>query len=224
MDSSAPLVIAALWALFLASHMGLSSQFLRPRLVSAIGLRGFLGAYSVIALAIFVPLVWFYGENKHVGDYYWYGSTVAGLRPVMYGGMVFALTMVVGAFMNASPSSIAPGDGKTRGVLRISRHPLFMGVTLIGLLHLAVARIHTTDLVFFVGLIGVSLIGSWHQDQRHLANGDAAFKEFYEETSFLPFARGGLRGLIEPPWALAIGIGLTVLIRIVHPAVFGGAP
>jgi uncharacterized membrane protein len=217
-------MLAALWALFLACHMGLSSQSLRPRLVAAMGLRAFLGGYSMLALAIFIPIVWVYAENKHVGDYYWYGSAVSGVRPFMYVGMALALTLAVGAFVNPSPSSLAPGGGQTRGVLRISRHPLFMGVSLIGLLHLAVARIHTTDLVFFVGLVAVSLIGSWHQDQRHLANGDEVFRQFYEETSFLPFGRGGLRGLIEPPWALLIGVGLTILIRIVHPAVFGGAP
>ena len=43
------LEIAALWAAFAATHMGLSSQRLRPKLVARLGL-GFQGVYSLVAL------------------------------------------------------------------------------------------------------------------------------------------------------------------------------
>ncbi len=223
MESSATLSILALWALFLGTHMGLSSLTLRPKLVALLGARGFLAGYSVVALATFIPLVRVYGENKHMGAYFWYGSQVGAARPLMYLGMVLALTLCVGAFMNPSPSSIAPGGGEIRGVLRVSRHPLFMGVALIGLLHLAVARVHATDLAFFLGLPIVSLIGCWHQDRRHLATGGERFATFYASTSFLPFARGGFAGFREAPLALVAGIILTVGLRIAHPSIFGGA-
>ncbi len=223
METDPPLEIAALWALFLATHVGLSSQVIRPRIVAAFGTRTFLAAYSIVALAIFIPLVWLYATNKHVGAYLWYGSPFPSARPIMYVGMAFALTLVVGAFLDPNPASLAPGAGKIRGVLRITRHPLFMGVGLIGLLHLAVARVHMSDLVFLGGLPVVGLIGCWHQDRRHLATDGDSFRRFHAETSFLPFARGGLRGLLEARWAVMIAIGLTILIRIAHPSLFGGA-
>ncbi len=69
----------------------------------------------------------------------------------------------------------------------------------------------------------VSLIGCGHQDQRNLVTGDASSRSFYDATSFLPFARGGLRGLIDPPIALPAGLIVTILLRSFHPILFGGA-
>ena len=215
--------IAALWALFLATHMGLSSARVRPTLISKLGQTGFLGVYSVLALAIFLPLVWVYATHKHAGAFLWYGSTIGWMRPVVYVLMALAFTLIIGGFLNPSPASIAPGSGEIRGVLRITRHPLFMGVGLFGLLHLLVARVHVADLVFFVGLPIVTLIGCWHQDRRKLDSDDSSFETFYNQTAFLPFGRGNWRGLIDPPIAIAIGIAATVLLRVFHPIIFGGA-
>lgn len=223
MDSWVTPAISALWILFLGTHAGLSSRTVRPKLVETLGARGYLGVYSLIALGIFIPLVWIYASNKHAGDFLWYGSAIPWMRPWVYVGMVLAFTLIVGGFLNASPASIAPGSGEVRGVLRITRHPLFMGVGLLGLLHLFVARVHTADLVFFAGLPIVGLLGCWHQDRRMLATEGEAFGSFYRETSFLPFGRGGLRGLIDPPTALGIGLAATVVLRMLHPRIFGGA-
>ncbi len=65
MESTAQ--IAALWILFGATHMGLSSLRLRPALVSNLGDRGFLAAYSLVALAVFVPLTVVYAGHRHEG-------------------------------------------------------------------------------------------------------------------------------------------------------------
>ncbi|MBJ18122.1 MAG: hypothetical protein GY910_10485 [bacterium] len=223
MDAWVTPTIVALWTLFLATHTGFSSQRLRPKLVARLGAQGFLGVYSAIALAIFIPLVWIYSTHKHAGAELWYGGAFAWIHPPVYLVMALAFTLLIGSFSNASPASLAPGTGEVRGVLRITRHPLFMGIAFFGLLHLFVARIHGADLAFFGGMPIVALIGCWHQDQRHLAGGQEAFRSFYEETSLLPFARGGWRAFIEAPLALAAGGIAVLLIRIFHPALFGGA-
>jgi uncharacterized membrane protein len=223
MDSWVTPTLAGLWALFLATHMMLSSQALRPKLVGTLGERGFLGFYSVVALAVFIPLTWIYFSHKHAGAYLWYGSVFEWMRPCAYVGMTLAFTLIVGGNLNPSPASIAPGDGRIRGVLRITRHPLFMGAGLFGLLHLCVARVHGAELAFFGGLPIVALIGCWHQDRRKLATEGSSFRKFYDETAFLPFGRGDLRGLIDPPIALAIGLVATVMLRLFHPTLFGGA-
>ncbi len=215
--------IAGLWALFLVTHVGLSSERMRPHLIARLGTRGFLGVYSVVALAIFVPLVRIYATHKHAGDFLWYGSAYSWMRPPVYLVMALAMTLVIGSFLNPSPASLAPGTGKIRGVLRITRHPLFMGVAIFGLLHLCVARVHSADLVFFAGMPVVGLLGCWHQDLRNLASNNPEFRSFHAETSFLPFGRGGLRGLLDRPIVLAAGLVATLLVRIFHPVLFGGA-
>lgn len=223
MDAWVTPTITAFWALFLGSHIGLSSRAIRPRLVRRLGDPGFLGLYSLVAFALFVPLAWIYFANKHAGAYLWYGSTIPWMRPVVYVAMVIALTLVIGGNLNPSLASIAPSSGEVRGVLRITRHPLFMGVAIFGVLHLCVARVHAAELAFFGGLPIVALIGCWHQDRRKLASEGERFRAFYDATSFLPFGRGGLMGLIDPPLALGLGLIATVALRFFHPTLFGGA-
>jgi uncharacterized membrane protein len=224
MEISAALIISGLWALFLATHVGLSSQTLRPTLVEKLGPAAFLGLYSLVALITFVPLAYVYSTHKHEGDFLWYGSSIAWMRPVVYAGMVLAFTLAIGAFLNPSPASIAPGNGQVRGVLRVTRHPLFMGVALFGLLHLCVMRVHVSDLAFFGALPIVSLIGCWHQDLRKLSTATDELRSFYSETSFLPFTKGGIREVVTSPLPLILGVGSTILLRAFHPALFGGSP
>ena len=223
MDSWVVPSITGLWAAFLGTHMGLSSRRLRAGLVEKFGPRVFLAVYSLVALALFVPIAWIYAANKHAGAFLWYGSAIPWMRPIVYVGMTLAFTLMIGGNLDPSPASIVPGSGQIRGVLRITRHPLFMGVALFGLLHLCVARVHGAELAFFGGLPIVALIGCWHQDQRKLATDGEAFREFHRATAFLPFARGGIRGLVDRPLALALGVLATVLLRLFHPAIFGGA-
>src|SRR3546814_14897256 len=54
------LSVAAL--LFVGSHFLLSSIPVRGRVAGALGARGFLGLYSVLALVLFAWLAWSYGR------------------------------------------------------------------------------------------------------------------------------------------------------------------
>ncbi|MGH7896786.1 MAG: NnrU family protein, partial [Candidatus Binatia bacterium] len=81
-----------------------------------------------------------------------------------------------------------------------------------------------TDVAFFGGLVLFPLIGCAHQDRRKLADDDGRFRRFYEATPFLPFtgqaSLQGIRGLF--PTALAVGVGLTIVVRYFHSSWFGG--
>ncbi len=214
--------IAALWIAFAATHMGLSSLRLRPRLVAALGQRGFLGLYSIIALAIFVPLVSLYFRNKHAGPHLWYLGAAPGMRWAVYIGLGAALVLAVAGLIRPSPASLLPGSTEVAGVYRITRHPLFMGAGLFGLLHLLVASVNAAELAFFGGFPLFALVGCAHQDRRKLASADAGFRRFHDRTPFLPFTGSGtLRGLAEMPLALLLGVALTVLVRWYHPVWFG---
>jgi uncharacterized membrane protein len=214
--------IAFWWLAFAATHMALSSLRLRPRLVAALGERGFQGVYSLVAFATFVPLVATYFRHKHEGAFLWYLGGYTPMRWLMYAGMALALTLVLGGLIRPSPASIKPGKAEAAGVLRITRHPLFMGVGLYGVLHLLVARVNATEFAFFAGFPLFACLGCWHQDQRKLATAGEEFRRFHASTSFLPF--GGsqwTRGLAEMPAALALGIGSAALLRLLHPRLFG---
>jgi len=78
MDATA--LILLLWIAFAASHIGLASVRVEPRLRAALGGRGFLALYSAISLALFIPLVSIYFGNRHAGETTLWWITV-GPRP-----------------------------------------------------------------------------------------------------------------------------------------------
>jgi uncharacterized membrane protein len=223
----APVTILVLWIAFAATHMGLSARSLRPRLVAALGERPFAGVYSLVALAIFVPLVWIYFANQHAGPHLWYLGGSGAVRWLVYVGMALALCLVIGGLARPSPASMAAatgGEAEPRGVLRITRHPVFMGFGLFGLVHLLGANVNAAELTFFGGFPVFALLGCWHQDRRKLATLGDSYRRFHGQTALLPFARGGLVAAVGEAYVpIAIGVAISVLLRLVHPSWFGGA-
>jgi uncharacterized membrane protein len=218
------LAITLLWALFAATHMALSSTSLRPRLVATLGERGFLGAYSLVALATFVPLIWVYIANRHEGALLWAVPIgTAGLW-ALYVGQAVAWTLVVAGLASPSPATVGlPEDRRLtepKGVHRITRHPLFMGVGLAGLLHLPVNGF-TSDVAFWAGLPVFAIVGCAHQDARKRAT-QAGYAEWIARTPFLPFAGAGAGwGLRElSPVIVAVGVAVTVGLRLLHGPLF----
>ena len=214
--------ILSLWIAFAVTHMTFSSVRLRPRLVSALGDRAFFGLYSLIALILFVPMVSVYFGNKHAGPLLWFLGGSPAVRWLGYLGMGTSLALLVGGLLRPSPASIVPGKAQVAGALRITRHPVFMAVGLFGLVHLVMTPVHAAELAFFGGFPVFAVLGSWHQDQRKLQTAGEAFRNFEAATPFLPFSGADrLRGIGEMRWAIVLGIGLAVLLRMFHPLLFG---
>jgi uncharacterized membrane protein len=202
--------IAALWVLFAATHMALSSQRWRPRLVAKLGDRGFQGVYSGIALAIFVPLVSIYYSHKHSGPYLWTLSRLPGVRWLGYGLMGAAFVLVVAGLVQPSPAGMVRARPVVRGVARLTRHPVLMGFGLWGLAHLLLATVHAAELAFFAGFPIFAVVGCEHQDQRKLAANES-YRAFHAATPFLPFSRlGFVRGIVEMPLPVAIAAGIAI--------------
>ena len=219
MDATAWIVM--LWVAFAGTHMLLSSSRLRPGLVRALGEAGFLAGYSLVSFATFVPLVWVYFANKHGGALLWAPALGPVLRWVIYLGMTVAFVLLVAALMTPSPVSIAaPDNVALRGVHRLTRHGLFMGLGLFGLLHLVVNG-YATDVAFFAGFPIFAVLGSWHQDLRKRESLDG-YREFCAKTPFLPFTgRETLRGLRElSPVAVVIGAAVAIVLRWYHHLLF----
>jgi uncharacterized membrane protein len=210
--------IALLWAAFTATHLGLASVRVEPKLRAKLGNAGFLGLYSAVALAIFVPLVWLYLGNRHAGTWLWSVSVGAPLRAALYAGMTLGLVLTLGALLKPSPAAVAPGKAEVAGIYRVTRHPLVLGLALVWALHL-IPNASSADLAFFGGFVAFSLAGASHQDARKLAAPPPGFREFHTATAFFPFTgAGALRGLREiPPLVWALGIAAALLARWLHP-------
>src|SRR5262249_13082860 len=213
--------IVLLWLGFAGSHLMLSSTPVRRRLVARMGEQPFRGLYSLVAFAFFIPLVPTYFMPKPAGPVLWTLPHGPALIAIVYVAMAFAFVLIAAGLMQPSPAFVVPGDATPRAVHRITRHPVMMGLALIGLAHL-LPNGGATDAAFFGGLVLFALVGSVHQDRRKLARGDEHFRRFYEATPFFPFtgaAPSGLGGLIP---AAAVGVAAACIVRYFHASWFGG--
>ena len=216
-------VVLVLLLLFASSHMLLSSRTIRTRLVARLGDRTFLAAYSVIALVLFVPVVYYYFTHRHAGPLLWSVPVTNAVEFVLVLANVVGFVLLVAGVMTPSPASVtgAPRD-EPGGVHRITRHAVFMGLGIWALAHL-IPNGFASDVAFFAGIVAFVVVGSWHQDRRKLAGGDPAFERFHAATAFIPFtSREALRGLMElPPVAVIIGVAIALVARYLHPSIGG---
>ena len=217
----ATVIVIVLWLLFAASHMLPSSRAIRSRLAARLGEKRFLGAYSLVSFVFFVPLVYHYMTHRHTGPLLWAPPASGAAEFLLLLVNVAGFVLLVAGVMTPSPASVAgaPRD-EPAGVQRITRHPVFMGIGLWALAH-GVMNGYASDVAFFGGFFVFALIGSWHQDRRKLAGGDARFARFHAATPFVPFTgRGTLRGLMElSPLAVIAGVAAALIARYLHPSI-----
>ena len=215
-------LIVLWWLAFGGAHLLLSNLSVRTPLVATLGERLFQALYSLIVLALFVPLVSAYFMHKHDGAVLWALPPNAVIRWAMYVGIGIAFVLVVGSQVTPSPTNLVPGEARVRGVLHITRHPFVMGTVLWALCHL-VLNGTTTAVAFFGGFVVFGIVGAWHQDRRKLATNLPGYREFCAAAPFFPFARpGALPGLRELTPAVAIGTAATIVVRYFHASWFGG--
>src|SRR5437016_3104451 len=97
----------AFWAvLFLVTHVGVTTQSVRPRLVTILGDQPYLGVYSLISFATFIPLVVEFARNKHAGTSLWFLRDVPAMRGLAIILMLLSLFFTVASFITPSPASI----------------------------------------------------------------------------------------------------------------------
>jgi uncharacterized membrane protein len=222
--------LALLWATFAGSHMILSSARLRPRLRARLGEQGFRGLYSLIALAIFVPLVGVYWGNRHAGPLLWTTigppAVATALNHVL---MALALVLLASSLLPASaaPSAMQAqpeGIARVRGMTRITRHPTLVAFALFGIAHLLVNG-NLADVVFFGGFPLFTWIGARHQDER-MARDRPGYRNVIAHTSIVPFGAilAGRQSLVPrelPLPGIVVGLGLATVLRIFHSTLFG---
>jgi len=224
---SATTAIALLWVGFALTHILMSSTRFRPKLVGVLGAQGFQGVYSLVALALFVPLCWVYMANKHAGPLIWSIPLSTSLIWFVQIVMGVAFILLFAGVLTPSASSMTAPQGeegaRPRGVHFITRHAVFMAIALFGTVHL-IPNGYASDVAFFGGFPAFVIVGSIHQDRRKLATDGERYRAFYDATPLVPFTgRQTLRGIREiSPLAVVLGIGAAWVLRVFHGSLFSG--
>ena len=226
-----PVGAIALWAaLFLGTHLVISSSAVRPRLAAALGEGPYRGIYSAVAFGTLVPLVIVFARHKHAGAMLWDLRDAAPVRWLVWLLMLIAFIVFVAGIMTPNPAALgAPAGAATpRGILKVTRHPSFVGFGVFGLAHMLMNGF-AGDIIFFATFPALSIIGGIHQDRRKLAEMGDSYRTLMSQTSFIPGAAllsGRQRwNAADAPWAaIAVGIAVTIVVLILHPYIFGGSP
>jgi uncharacterized membrane protein len=213
----ATLLIIVFWLAFAASHTVLSATPVRTKLIAAMGEWPFRGLYSIVAFATFVPLVWIYFENKHAGPLLWAVPISDAVRGILYLGNVLAFILIAAGYFSPSPAVVGTKRVLHRPVHDITRHPVFMGIGLWGLIHV-VPNGYASDVAFFAGFPLFALLGSWHQDRRLRKSLGESYRRFLSGTPFLPLTgKHTWRGLRHISYkATLAGIAVALVLRYFH--------
>ena len=179
------LILAAIT--FMAIHIGVSGTTLRDRLTAAVGLNGYMIAFSVASVAAIVWLVSAYNSAEYQptwGQLEWW-------KPAQIVLMLPAFLLVVIGLTTPNPTSVAQealAAQPPRGIVRITRHPFLVGVFIWAAVHL-VGNGDVASLLFFASLAIVAAAGTVSIDaKRRRLLGRPCWDTFARQTSIIPFA------------------------------------
>lgn len=190
---------------FVGTHL-LMSHPLRDALVARLRYRGFLGLYSLVALAtlLWMIVTWRATESSPlwVAPLWWW--------PFASAIMLFASILLVGSLIRnpalpgAYPTEIPP----PRGVFAITRHPMNTSFMLWALVHISISG-SARNLIVSSGILVLALAGSIGQDRKKARLIGEPWRQWQARTSFVPFA-GLLSGRVgwraaAPGWIALLG-------------------
>ena len=207
------MMIAAL--VWVVSHLGISSTPLRKTLVGAVGEKGYLGLYSLIALAAFIYLIWTYNSVPRF-DYLWMPNP--DLYWVSKITMPIAFILLVGGFMVKNPTNVGMSIDSSeqavdmaKGVTRITRHPLQWAIVLWAAGHI-IANGDVVSVIFFSSFLVLSFLGTFLMDKKKAATMGEGWAAYAQVTSNIPFAAilGGRTKFELKELALPAIVGLVV--------------
>lgn len=171
--------------LFAVTHIGMSHDPIRARLVERLGPMGFQGVYTIVSFITFGGAIWIFAGHRKTGPVLW--TLHEWLYPVVYLLMLAAFLLLVLSMRNPSPAGMIAGKMEARGILRITRHPMNMGLACFAMAHM-IANGSLGDLFFFGSIFVVGFFGPYHQDRRKVREKGEAYVAFQNQTSVLPFA------------------------------------
>jgi uncharacterized membrane protein len=181
--ASAALILFS--SLFAITHIGLSCDPLRQRLVDKLGDKGFMAVFSLIALITIGPAIAILINAENTGPQLW--DAPFWCFPIVHLLMLLAILMLILSFANPSPTGMMPASMEVRGVIRITRHPMNMGFAYFGLAHL-IAGGSIGEIFFFAAFFVVGFLGAYLQDRKVAREKGEPFAKFAEQTSVFPFA------------------------------------
>jgi uncharacterized membrane protein len=220
------LLIAAI--VFVGSHFGIASSWVRDDLVRRLGERAYVGLYSAVSLIL---LAWLIRAYATVRDpiILWWTPPILIIVPLVV--MPVALLLFVGGYTQRNPTAVMqkhalPTERPAPGVLAITRHPLMWGIGLWAIVHLIVSD-DVASIIFFAALAILALYGTRLLDAKKQRTWPAEeWQRFASVTSNVPFAaiftsRNEFRIAEIGWWRIMLAAVLYIILVPLHGVVLG---
>ena len=220
-----PFILYAATLAFLATHF-ISSTPLRPLLAQAIGEKGYLGAYTLVAFATLGWMIWAY--NRTAPEPIWQGLRIAPAILMPFSFILFACGLLSRNPTLVGADKLLKSAEPARGIIRVTRHLVMWSFILWAGAHI-LARGEMKATVFFGAFLLLAALGALLMDRRKEKTLGEDWQRFAAVTSYFPFlaiAQGRNRfeageiGWRNP----AIGLALYAIFFWFHPALFGASP
>ena len=214
---------------FVGIHLFVSGTRLRDRLTERIGEKLYLGLFSLASLGGIVWTCAAYSAAPAI--ILWQDLPGAGALAVA--GTLIAFLLAVVGLTTPSPTAaggealLDSGDPAV-GILRVTRHPFLWGVVIWATVHL-LTNGDAASLVFFGGLLFLSLRGPGSIDAKRARKLGDQWEVFAARTSIVPFAAilGGRNHLVLseiPVWKPVVAVAAWAGMLATHGRLFGVSP
>ncbi len=223
-DFRSHIVIVLLIFCFAIAHSGLAS--LRMKGEAYLGARLYRVVFALVSIALAIPIFIYYFNHRYDGVNLWSVRDLPGIHELVLGISAFSFLFLYPATFNLGEVAAIQKPQMhlyETGIIRISRHPQLVGMTLWCIAH--TLWLGTSfALTAAIALVGYHLFAVWHGDRRLFSRYGTAFLELKDRTSVIPFlaiAQGRqvlhVSEFMRPAY---LGVALTVLLfRWLHPTV-----
>jgi len=212
-----------------ATHVIPAVPSIRLRLVAALGERGYMVVYSLVAVVTIVGMV--YAFNRSPLDLVWESGALVKRIPAVF--MLLAFILLVTGLLTRNPTVFGQegslsSDTPARGIVRITRYPFLWATILWSTSHIA-ANGDVASIIFFGSFFGLAVLGSIGIDKKRAAKYGEQWTRFADATSNIPFAAilSGRNRLVlsEIGWLKpAIGVASFAGVVLAHQWLFGVPP
>lgn len=214
-------------ALFLALHSVPAIPSIRQGLITRLGRRAYLSAYSIVSL---LALGWVFHAAFRL-DYVelWPPAAWQAWFPIILSPI--ALFLLVAGLISPNPISVTlrRGEGRPGAIVNVTRHPVLWGFLLWSLSHV-MANGDLRSLLLFGAFALFSIFGMVMAEKRARKKADIVVMGLCKTTSILPFnallaGRAQFRVDRNMVIAFAISALLTAWLLVGgHAALFGADP
>jgi len=212
----------AAYVAFFLSHALPVRRPLRPWLEARLGRAGFTLAYSALSVVILIWLIGAAGRAPFVSLWPWASwqnhVPLVVMLPVC---LIIALSVARPnpfSFGGARNDSFDPAHP---GIVRLTRHPLFLALALWAAAHL-VPNGDLAHVILFGTFAVFALLGGGLIDTRKRHEMGARWQTLRDAVSQAPFLSRSASGAVA--FRLAAGVMLYLGLILLHPILFGVSP